>query len=118
MNFLLAEKKTWGLSHQLFSCKDFLVYFATASGGGESSIHLHESLDNIIYITSGTLSVFLFNDEGLLECESLLFPGQEIRIEAGVKHQFKAIKDSSFIEIYVAPGAESVPMPLDITRIQ
>lgn len=94
--------KLWGHTRRLHSDSHCEVCHAKIKKGGFSSQHRHEHKDNMFYVLSGTLFVYVYaNYQKLPPVKTYqIEAGQQIIIPAGTWHQFEARTDVELIETY------------------
>lgn len=111
---IVASKKPWGFSHNLFSNPNFEVKLGNVETGGFSSRHCHQNKNNLIYVIKGVLLVHFFSSEEK-DYEKIahtvtLEAGSRIIIPPKVWHRFYGSEASSgtdFIEIYWLPPLDT-----------
>ncbi len=74
------------------------------------SVHRHEHKWNGFYVERGELLVKVWQPSGTLD-ETLLGPGDTLRVPAGVEHQFVGLTDCLAFETYSLD-----PLTEDIVR--
>lgn len=115
-NDVTAEDKAWGFTRCVHRDATHEVWHASPRAGGFSSRHYHRKTPNKFYAVAGTLLVETFRGgAGGPEASPLevfhLTAGQELTVEEGVWHRFRALTDCELIEIYWAflrPGGDIV----------
>ncbi len=124
--------KPWGKYRVVHQSDSLHVVEAEAGAGGRSSVHVHNSKANTFYVSRGRLKIetckqggFSVNGDAQLAATMELFivtAGQTVIIPPGIYHQFTAMEDSAFVEVYTpdmlaAPGDRKV-IEDDIVRFK
>jgi len=85
--------KIWGKNEEIFANDLCSVNILEVRKGGTCSYHNHRAKNNLFYVLSGKLK--LHTELGA----SIIEPGQNFTILAGIKHYFQALEDTKAIEI-------------------
>ena len=98
--------KIWGEDKLIYQNDLCAVHLLHIKKGGVSSLHFHKSINNHFYVLSGRLRVEILlsldgAQEGVFGASDFynLGIGQKCVVWAGSKHQFKALEDTTAIEI-------------------
>ena len=108
--------KVWGETTMLFWNQMASAHVLRIKRGGYSSVHRHARKHNYFYVVSGRLEIRVWpmadpvignrigkND---LFDSTTLTAGDETTIPSGVWHQFRAIENTTAIEIYDIIGGD------------
>ena len=113
--------KAWRCCEEIYADKRIRLVSANAGAGGASSIHCHRSQDNVFILISGRLRVIIYDQQPLERTwETILhrdaLGARSVCVPAGLWHQFEAIEDSTFQEMYLSVNDEP-PAAYDIVRV-
>lgn len=108
----MIEQKIWGTTEDIYSDDKLLIARIRVVKGGYCSIHYHQYRDNLFVVHAGTLLVHIF--DGLPKTVRVN-AGEQIRVPAGIAHQFDAVTAVQCDEIYT-PIAGAAIDKLDIVR--
>lgn len=101
MNTTQWEQKVWGLTRCIYSGLCYSIHELELNKGGFCSFHYHKERANWFRVETGIVRVvWAF---GWKINHSDLHPGNQLRIDAGIPHQFQVLENGLMIEEYSTP---------------
>jgi quercetin dioxygenase-like cupin family protein len=97
-----TEGKVWGKTKCIIENPFCEVHLVNAYSGGVCSEHCHRAKTNLFLIISGQLLIRVWKDN--LVDEIILESGEYTSVPPNTYHQFEAITDCTFIEVYFPEG--------------
>lgn len=94
MNYI---EKPWGYE-KIQVLNDIVLKELFMKAGFKCSLQYHEIKDEIVYVLSGKLKLFIATDIHTTLNEIILISGECVSIEHGMVHRMEAIEDSVYIE--------------------
>ena len=94
--------KIWGQTELIHANNSFEFHRIEFKKNFKCSEHFHKYKWNGFYLESGEMLVRVWQDsdqDGLID-ETILKPGDFMRVRPGLYHQFEGIKDGVAFEIY------------------
>lgn len=92
------QGKVWGTTKCLFANCGSEVHEIHAIKGGYCSKHKHLNKHNRFYVQSGKLQIITWTATG--EDKVVIGPGEFTDVPPGVFHRFRALEDTTCLEIY------------------
>ena len=94
----LFVSKGWGWEERILNCGKRLF----VKKGKQCSLHYHAQKDETFLIIYGKLHVMYMEQDDLdVACEIVLGPGDVFHVPPGLRHQFKGLEDTEFIEFFI-----------------
>jgi mannose-6-phosphate isomerase-like protein (cupin superfamily) len=109
----MQEIKGWGVTEEIYRDKHLLIARIQVEAGGYCSIHYHRQRDNLFVVHAGTLIVHVF-DSGPPKSVRLN-AGDQLRVPAGIAHQFEAATVVRCDEVYTPVAGATIDAD-DIVR--
>lgn len=103
--------KIWGNTELIHKCESLEFHRIEAKKGGTSSKHLHKFKCNGFFVESGRIIIRVWKNNYDLVDETILGKGQWSVVEPTEYHQFEALENSVFFELYW-----TMPISDDIIR--
>ena len=97
-----TQGKVWGKTKDIFKNANFELHRIEAKKGGFCSKHQHKHKYNAFYIEKGKLKITVYETDYDLVDETILGPGDFMRVKPGVYHQFVGLEDGVAFELYWA----------------
>ncbi|MCK5016835.1 MAG: cupin domain-containing protein [Candidatus Peribacteraceae bacterium] len=85
--------KMWGKEIWIANNEKYCSKILYLKQGFRCSYHYHKIKDETFYILKGTIHMIVDGEE------LMLYPGESIHIEPGVKHSFTGVFDSEILEV-------------------
>lgn len=96
------QGKAWGQTSLLYRAPHLQVHLLEIDAGGFCSEHRHTRKVNTFHIIRGRLEVRIWPSSLAQPDTTELEAGESMTIPVGVYHQFKAIENTTCLEIYEA----------------
>lgn len=87
------KDKPWGYERPVAEFQGVFLKELFLRKGSESSLHYHESKEELFYIVKGRIKVQLDQEEEDLE------PGDVLLISPGQRHQIRPLEDTLILEL-------------------
>jgi len=94
--------KVWGITRLIEANCALEFHRVDMKKGGTSSKHLHEFKCNGWFTESGKALIRVWQKDYNLIDETIIGPGEYIKIKPGLYHQFECLEDGVAFEIYWA----------------
>jgi quercetin dioxygenase-like cupin family protein len=92
--------KVWGTTSPIETNGFVEFHRIETKKGGECSIHRHNFKYNGFYVESGKLLIKVWQKDYDLVDETILGPGDYMKVKPGVTHQFVCLEDTIAFELY------------------
>ena len=94
--------KVWGQTELVFANSNIEFHRIDTKKGGVCSKHKHNFKFNGFYCMTGKLLIRVWKNDYDLVDETILNPGDFMRVKPGVYHQFIGMEDGVAFELYWA----------------
>lgn len=114
----MFEEKVWGTARHIFSSPHCAVSILTTVKGGYCSRHKHSSRVNRFVVSSGSIDVVEYTEDGNSETlRKTLKAGETIDVQAGIIHRFEVNEPGLVVEVYWPSNKYDEVRLTDIERL-
>ena len=92
--------KVWGTTEPIEANGFVEFHRIETKAGGVCSIHRHNFKYNGFYVETGKLLIRVWQKDYDLCDETILGPGDYMKVKPGVTHQFECLEDAIAFEVY------------------
>jgi len=92
--------KVWGTTEPIEANGFVEFHRIVTKAGGVCSKHKHNFKYNGFYVESGKLLIRVWQNDYDLVDETILGPGDYMKVKPGVTHQFECLEDAVAFELY------------------